>query len=294
MTILRRFKKLTLSYLAFFVFALFQHLSFASELKIDGELFEVNRINEHVTIASQAFGSTQINFGVVVGKEQVVLISSMMRQNAQEVEELVRQISGKPIKTLLVIDSDPFHHHGSSYFRDNGAIIIGHENLTTKNIAVDLSFTDELILDVGTEKIRMTHSPAHTLDHAFITLENSGIVFAGDAIRNDWLIYAGPNGWSEHLNGLRDFTTKQPASTLYVPGNRGQKVSSTVHELNSLFEIYERFFNLVQRLTNEGSSIETIVKSNEVHELIRVLERYDEFKPYLIHHVEDVLYKLPD
>ncbi len=289
MTLLRRFKKLKVSYLAIFILAFCQTASFASELEIDGELFEINRINEHVIIASQAFGSTRINFGIVVGRDQVVLISSMMRQNAQAVEELVKHISSKPIKTVLVIDSDPFHHHGSSYFKDKGAIIIGHENLTAKEIAVDISFSDELVLGVGTETIRMTHSAAHTLDHAFITLENSGIVFAGDAIRNDWLIYAGENGWPAHLDALRDFVAKQPDPTLYVPGNRGQKVSSTVQELNSFFGIYERFNDLVQRLASEGSSTETIVKSHEVHDLIRVLERYDEFEPYLIHYVNDVL-----
>ncbi|HEY9031450.1 MAG TPA: hypothetical protein VIM93_08845 [Kangiella sp.] len=289
MTILCRFKKLTLSYLALFVFAFCQTSSFASEFEIDGELFEVNRINKHVIIASQAFGSTRINFGVVEGSDQVVLISSMMRQNAKAIEELVRHISAKPIKTVLVIDSDPFHHHGSSYFKDKGAIIIGHENLTAKEIAFDISFSDELVLDVGTETIRMTHSAAHSLDHAFITLENSGIVFAGDAIRNDWLIYAGENGWSAHIDALRDFVAKNPDTTLYVPGNRGQKVSSTVHELNGLLGIYERFSNLVQRLASKGNSAETIVNSHEVHDLIRVLERYEEFKPYLIHHVNDVL-----
>ena len=289
MTLFRRFKKLTVYCFAFVTFAFCQTSSFASELEIDSELFEVNRINEHVIIASQAFGSTRINFGIVVGSDQVVLISSMMRQNAQAVEELVRHFSGKPIKTVLVIDSDPFHHHGSSYFRDKGAIIIGHKNLTAKEIGVDITFSDELVLDVGTETIRMTHSAAHTLDHAFITLENSGIVFAGDAIRNDWLIYAGPNGWLAHLNALRDFVANHPATILYVPGNRGQKVSSTVHELNNLLGIYERFSNLVQRLASEGNSAATIVKSHEVHDLILVLERYEEFKPYLIHHVNDVL-----
>ncbi len=261
----------------------------AVEIEIDGELFEVNRINPHVLIASQAFGTTRINFGIIVGSDEVVLISSMMRRNAQSIEELVRHISGKPIKKVLVIDSDPFHHHGSSYFRERGATIIGHENLISQNVTLDISFSDELLIDIGTETIRMTHSTAHTLDHAFITLEESNVVFAGDALRNDWLIYAGSNGWPAHLSALRAIVSKQPDSTVYVPGNRGQKVTSTAAELNEIIGVYEGFSKLVQNLANDGLTAEAIARHQEIQTVLQRLERYDEFSPYTIHHVEDII-----
>ncbi|WP_417657161.1 hypothetical protein [Pseudidiomarina aestuarii] len=260
----------------------------AAEIEIDGELFEVNRINQHVVIASQAFGATRINFGIVVGSDEVVLISSMMRRNAQSIEELVRHISGKPIKKVLIIDSDPFHHHGSSYFRDRGATIIGHENLTAQGVTIDISFSEELLIDAGTETIRMTHSAAHTLDHAFITLEESNVVFAGDALRNDWLIYAGPNGWPAHISALRKIASEQPESRIYVPGNRGQKVSSSAAELNKIIDIYEGFNKLSQKLASDGLSAKAIADHQGIKSLLQELERYDEFATYTIHHVEDI------
>ncbi|RUO41989.1 hypothetical protein CWE22_07560 [Pseudidiomarina aestuarii] len=262
--------------------------SWAIEIEIDGELFEVNRINQHVVIASQAFGTTRINFGIVVGSDEVVLISSMMRRNAQSVEELVRHVSGKPITKVLVIDSDPFHHHGSSYFRDRGATIIGHENLTTQGVTIDISFSEELLIDAGTETIRMTHSAAHTLDHAFITLEKSNVVFAGDALRNDWLIYAGPNGWPAHISALREIAFEQADSTIFVPSNRGQKVSTSAAELNKIIGIYEGFSELSQKLAHEGLSANAIADHQDIKSLLQGLERYDEFVTYTIHHVEDV------
>lgn len=246
--------------------------SWAAEIEIDGELFEVNRVNQHVVIASQAFGSTRINFGIIVGSDEVVLISSMMRRNAQSIEKLVRHISGKPIKKVLIIDSDPFHHHGSSYFRGRGATIIGHENLTAQGVTIDISFSDELLMDIGTETIRMTHSAAHTLDHAFITLKGSNVVFAGDALRNDWLIYAGPNGWSAHIAALREIASEHPESTIYVPGNRGQKVSSSATELNEIMGIYESFSEVSQKLASEGLSAEEIATHQQVRDLVQKLE----------------------
>lgn len=262
--------------------------SWAAEIEIDGESFEVNRINQHVVIASQAFGETRINFGIIVGSDEVVLISSMMRRNAQSVEELVRHISGKPIKKVLVIDSDPFHHHASSYFRDRGATVIGHENLTPHGVTTDISFSEELLIDIGTETIRMTHSAAHTLDHAFITLEESNVVFAGDALRNDWLIYAGPNGWDAHITALRELAAEQPASTIYIPGNRGQKVSSSGAELNEIIGFYESFSKLSQKLASDGLSAKAISDHQDIKSLLQGLERYDEFSIYTVHHIEDV------
>lgn len=263
--------------------------AFAAEIEIDGELFEVNRVNQHVLIASQAFGTTRINFGIVVGSDEVVLISSMMRRNTQSVEKLVRHVSGKPIKKVLVIDSDPFHHHGSSYFRDRGATVIGHENLIAQGVKIDISFSDELLIDVGTETIRMTHSAAHTLDHAFVTLESSNLVFAGDALRNDWLIYAGPNGWPAHISALREIISGQPDSTMYVPGNRGQNVSSSAAEINEIIGIYEGFSKLSQKLASKGLPAEETANHQEIKVLLQRLERYDEFSTYTVHHVEDVL-----
>lgn len=260
----------------------------AIEIEIDGELFEVNRINPHVVVASQAFGTTRINFGIVVGSNEVVLISSMMRRNAQSIEELVRHISGKPIKKVLVIDSDPFHHHGSNYFRDRGATIIGHENLIAQDVTIDVSFSDELLIDIGTETIRMTHSTAHTSDHAFVSLQKSNVIFAGDALRNDWLIYAGPNGWAAHISALRTMLSKQSGSTVYVPGNRGQKVTSTAAELSDLVSVYEGFSKQVQTLASDGLSAEEIARHQDIQTLLHRLERYDEFSTYIIHHVKDL------
>ena len=263
--------------------------SCAVEINIDDELFELNRINDHVLIASQAFGNTRINFGIVIGTDEVVLISSMMRRNVQSIEELVRHVSGKPISKVLVIDSDPFHHSGSSYFKDKGATIIGHENLPSKNIAIDIGFSSDIVIDVGTEKIRMTHTKAHSQDHAYATLENSNVVFTGDALRNDWLIYSGKNGWKAHINELRNIRKLHTSETLYVPGNRGKHASSSVQDVDRLINIYEEFRQLVIKLANKGLSSEAIPREDEITQLLKSFERHEEFEPYIIHHVNEIL-----
>lgn len=269
--------------------ASFSTKSYAVEITIDDELFELNRINEHVLIASQAFGTTRINFGIVIGTNEVVLISSMMRRNVQSIEELVRHVSGKPISKILVIDSDPFHHNGSGYFKDKGATVIGHENLLSENVAIDIGFSSDIVIDVGTEKIRMTHSKAHSQGYAYITLENSNVIFTGDALRNDWLIYAGKNGWETHINELRSIRKQHTSETLYVPGNRGKQASSSAQDVDRLINIYEQFRLLVVKLANEGLSSEAIAREDKITHLLKLLERYEEFEPYIIHHVDEVL-----
>ena len=280
-----------LFYIIFAIFLVASHSpkSFAVEINIDDELFELNRINEHVLIASQAFGNTRINFGIVIGTDEVVLISSMMRRNVQSIEELVRHVSGKPISKVIVIDSDPFHHNGSGYFKDKGATVIGHENLLSAKVAIDIGFSSDIVIDVGTEKIRMTHTKAHSQDHAYVTLENSNVLFTGDALRNDWLIYSGKNGWKTHINELRSIREQHTNNTLYVPGNRGKHISSSAQEVDRLINIYEEFRQSVIKLAREGLSSEAIAREDEITQLLKSFVRYEEFKPYIIHHVEEVL-----
>ena len=261
----------------------------AEDIGIDGELFEVHRVNDHVFVASQAYGSTRINFGIVVGSDQVVLVSSMMRSHAPSIEALVKKVSGKPVGVVLVIDSDPFHHSASAYFRDKGALVIGHEALGSKGIGIDVGFDSELVLDMGVERIRMRHTPAHTADHAMVTLEESQVVFTGDAFRNDWLVYAGPNGWSAQLGFLDALHADCGASTILVPGNRGGVVHSTCSDLKTVTGIHGAFKAAVDGLSRQGLSAKQISESEAVHGVLRSLERYDEFAPHVIHHVEEVL-----
>ncbi|WP_339829757.1 MBL fold metallo-hydrolase [uncultured Arenimonas sp.] len=261
----------------------------AADIEIDGELFEVHRVNEHVFVASQAYGSTRINFGIVVGSDQVVLVSSMMRSHAPSIEALVKKVSGKPVGVVLVIDSDPFHHSASAYFRDKGALVIGHEALGSKGIGIDVGFDSELVLDMGVERIRMRHTPAHTADHAMVTLEESQVVFTGDAFRNDWLVYAGPNGWSAQLAFLDALNANCSASTILVPGNRGRVVHSTCADLESATRIHGAFKAAVDSLSRQGLSAKEISESEAVQGVLRSLERYDEFAPHVIHHVEELL-----
>jgi len=71
---------------------------------------------------------------------------------------------------------------------------------------------------------------------------------------SDWLIYAGPNGWPAHISALREIASEFPDSTIYVPGNRGQKVCSSAAELNEIIGLYESFSKLSQKLASDGLS----------------------------------------
>lgn len=83
--------------------------------------------------------------------------------------------------------------------------------------------------------------------------------------------------------------SEHPASTIYVPGNRGQKISSSAAELNKIIGIYKSFSKLSQKLAHEGLSANAIADHQDIKSLLQRLERYDEFATYTIHHVEDVL-----
>ncbi|MBC3765527.1 hypothetical protein [Neptunicella marina] len=274
-----------------FVVCLLAIVSLSSQGKnftVNSETFEVTKLNKQLYVASQSYGNTRINFGIVVGEHKIALISSMMRNYAPTIEQLIKHISRKPIGYVISIDSDPFHHHANQYFAEAGAITIGHQGLQSE-YPLMLTYKDEMIINLGNETLRLVHTSAHTAGHSAVMVSNSNAIFVGDGIRNDWLMYSGENGPKAQLKGLQTMLSLADDNTHFYPGNRGQKISSSKAELTQLKDRYQEFVQLVTELYQQGLSAEQICAAPEMFKIVRHYERYEELHPYLIHHVNEVL-----
>jgi len=258
------------------------------------DMFEIIKASKNVYIVGQnslSNGNTKLNFGVVVGNEHVVLITSMMREFAPAIEKLVGTITNKPIKYVFNINSDTYQHEANEYFAKKGASIISHENMRNTDVFVQLTFQDKLSLDIGNELITAYHTPAHTNDNAIVYLKNSNIIFMGDAYRNDWLVYAGENGLTGQLQGFDFVSRLVNEKTKIVPGNRATLPYSGINGFKESVNTYKKFADKVNELYKKGLDIEAISKSSEIHAIVNRLERYEENGKHLHHHVYDILHE---
>jgi len=256
-------------------------------LEIDNIEFDVNKLNEHVYILAQPYGETLINFGVVVGNDGVVLISSMMLDHAQTIEKLIKNLTGSNIKYVINIDPDNYHHHANKYFASKGAIIVGQNNIENKFI--DISYKDQVTIDVGTEVIDVVHTSARNPGDSAIYLKNSNIVFLGDSYRNDWIAFSNTSGYKTHLETLKLILSLGNEATKYVPGNRKSVAYSNVHGVDEAMKLHLNFAETVKELSIQGLSVDAITENEKIFEIVKNLERYDEFKGYLNEHVQDVI-----
>jgi glyoxylase-like metal-dependent hydrolase (beta-lactamase superfamily II) len=261
----------------------------AHALEIDNTQFEINKLSENVYVIGQDYGSNKINFGVIVGENDVSLITSMMKKYAPTIEKVIKTITLKPIKYVFNIDSDPYQHDANEYFASRGATIIAHKNIKNTNAFTQLTFEKELSVDLGNENITLFHTSSHTKTSMIVYLENSNVIFMGDAFRNDWLMYSGPNGSTAHIQGLDFAIQLSNNKTKFVPGNRSTIPFSDIDGLKKARNIYQKFVTHVKELQQKGMAETDISNSKDVHEIINDLERFNDWKEYTKYHVKELL-----
>ena len=256
--------------------------------EVDNVKFEVNKVSDNVYICAQPYGKTYINFGVVLTEQGTLLISSMMNNYAPTIEKLVSSLTDKPIKFVINIDSDPFHHSANQYFAERGANIISHSNIKKAGAYSQLTFDSKLSLEFDSETIHLLHTPARKGDHLLVHLAKNNIIFLGDILRNDWLMYSRDAGLQPHITALNMALEQGNDSTKFVPGNRKSIVYSNADEVRTARDLQSRFTENVMRMLENGQSPEDIAQHSDIHHMLHKLERYEEFSKYIDSHVEDV------
>ncbi|MCC2617111.1 hypothetical protein LJ739_12735 [Aestuariibacter halophilus] len=251
--------------------------------------FSSEKVNQHVYVMVQDYGDAKINFAVLVGHNDVVLITTMMKEFNPHVEALIRGISDKPVGYVVSIDGDYYHYYGSRKFVEGGATLIAHKNLIPDVFDNRVLVDEPYRLDVGTEQLHAIPTRAHTLDHMMVKLDNSNVVFAGDALSFDWIVYSGPNGPDAHITALQQMLAQGDKETRFYPGNWVSQQYGSKQDVQSLIRIYSDFVSLVRTEYQQGKSAKEIAQSPAVHDLLEPLKDYHRQKPYIINYVKDVL-----
>ena len=146
------------------------------------------------------------NLGFIEGKDfGVVWNASGNYMLAKALHEEIKKVSNKPIKYVILENSQSHAMLGSNYWKEQGATIIAHEIskkelagdgeailkrhtrimkdkiVGTKIVLPDETFKDKMVLDLGNKKIELLYfGHAHEYDDIALWMPNEKILFAGD------------------------------------------------------------------------------------------------------------------
>jgi len=126
-------------------------------------------------------------------KEAVVIDPGV--ENEKETEEILKFIKQNSfhIKYIINTHGHPDHISGNAIIKkETGAPILIHEN-DAERVQADRKLHDGDVLQVGTFKLVVLHTPGHTPDG--ISLLGDNVVFTGDTL------FAGSIGRTDFLGG---------------------------------------------------------------------------------------------
>ncbi|MBL1210936.1 MBL fold metallo-hydrolase [Geminocystis sp. GBBB08] len=144
------------------------------------------------------------NIGVSVGKDGVVMIDSQFAPLSTKIKSAISKISDRPIKYLINTHYHFDHTGGNENFANDGAIIIGHDNLikqmkiphsikilgmeipaSPSNALPKITFSDTTHFSFNDNQIKAFHvAPAHTDGDIVIHFADQNVIHTGDLFFN--------------------------------------------------------------------------------------------------------------
>jgi cyclase len=221
------------------------------------------------------------NQGWVVFEDFVLVIDANFPKQAEEVLELIRKQTGKPVRYVFDTHYHGDHAFGNPVYKRIGAAVVASENsrhlFDTKGEAgfadsqknnpdeygkldytkPSVYFPHKLVIDDGTQRVELLHlGHAHTAGDAMAWLPKHGILFTGDACINGAFNYTGDGdtaNWIRVLTELEKLPVKQVA-----PGH-GELAGPELLGLQRRYFVELR--EAVQKMIDAGKSLDQIKES---------------------------------
>lgn len=222
----------------------------------------------YTNIKSQSPGNRfGANAGIVIGDDGLLVVDTLT--TAKEAALFladIRKITDKPVRYVINTHYHLDHAFGNCVFADAGAIIICHtacrrQILRIKDQALEtarssgfddaalegtrivvpsMAFEQTLELDLGHRVVQLLYSghPSHTAGSIFVWIPGQKVVFAGDALFNDFHPYLAEGdlkGWSKTLDKLLGLGAEK-----IIPGHGPLSGPNAVQEMKSYLRVFDR------------------------------------------------------
>ena len=226
-------------------------------------------------------------FGFIVTTDGVVLIDSGgTYQGAQQIDQLVKSITDKPIVRVINTGGQDHRWLGNGYFKNRGAEIIASEaavedqkartqdqfillsNLVgeqfieqTNAVYADTTFKENFTFETGGTVFELHHSgQAHTPGDCFVWLPQQKIMFTGDIVYVERMLGIGPQSNSQSwLNVFQTMAAYEPHHL--VPGHGHVTDLSRAKQDTYDYLVFLR--SSVSELIESGGDISEISRVNQ-------------------------------
>ena len=241
--------------------------------------FNIKMLSKNAGIFTERGGT----IGFLLGDEGIVVIDSQFPDTAKHFMEEAKKMKDKPFAYLLNTHHHGDHTGGNIAFKGAVEHVVMHQNAATnlktvaekqnaldKQLMADMTFTDELKIKIGKEKIKGYYFGAgHTNGDAVYHIEESDIVHVGDLMFNrrhpfiDRTAGASIAGWTKVLDSIaKEFSKK----TTYIFGHAGTgyEVTGTSADLMAFKNYLQSLLDFTAKEIAAGKTKEEILKATEI------------------------------
>jgi len=159
----------------------------------------------------------QSNGGYVVCDSFVAAIDAPNAEASAEMLAEVAELTGKPVKYLVITHGHWDHDRGMDVFAQAGVVVVAHEQLRQlyaqqKKEGTFIGVSDRLTLGEGGRRIEIfTHGTAHSPTDLFVYLPDEGVLFTGDAVvstTSSWFGDSNVENWIQTCRKLAALDVK--------------------------------------------------------------------------------------
>ncbi len=239
----------------------------------------VTQIADHIYVLSGPGG----NIGLSVGEEAVFLIDDKYAPLIPAVKKGVATVTDRPVSLILNTHWHGDHTGGNEDFRNDGAIIISHDNVR-KRMSTEqfrsvfnrttpaspgaalpiVTFDDDLTMHINDDVIRVVHVPhAHTDGDTILKFKNANVIHTGDIVFNGVYPFIDVDSGGSVLgiiNGVELMLAMSDENTKFIPGHGS--VTATADDLRAYLSMLVTVRDRISQMIREGKTIEEVQASD--------------------------------
>jgi hydroxyacylglutathione hydrolase len=167
------------------------------------------------------------NFSYIIGDEKTK--SAALVDPAWEVDKLLEACEELGLKVKYVINTHSHHDHvggNEEVAKRTGAKIVAHEKSPVRK---DIAVRDGDVIEVGTLKVKVIHTPGHCPDHTCLLVDSKLLtgdtLFVGECGRTD---LGGGNSGEMYDSLVKKLLTLDDSVEVYPGHDYGKTPSSTI------------------------------------------------------------------
>ncbi|MGA8905407.1 MAG: MBL fold metallo-hydrolase [Candidatus Bathyarchaeia archaeon] len=167
------------------------------------------------------------NFSYIIGDEKTK--SAALVDPAWEVDNLLAMCEELGFKVTRIINTHSHHDHvegNEAVAKRTSAKVVMHEKSAVRK---DIAVKDGDIIEVGSLKVKVIHTPGHCPDHICLLVDGKLLtgdtLFVGECGRTD---LAGGNPSDMYVSLVKKILTLDDSIEVYPGHDYGNKPSSTI------------------------------------------------------------------